>query len=809
MPQHELNGKGRMDAPFLFVYTSPPSEKMNSWLLRKLLDCKIQSTDCRFVSLLNEAPKGANGGILRDQHRDSWPRFAREIQESKPKVVVPLGSAAFYALTGIEESIFHSRGYLIPSNFFRKVEHEEYAQIGTYKTNSKASGARKGDPKYRWIKVTDNPPLADFSGYVIPIYQLDHIRAEAFTVEAALNADLIRARRAVEGDLHRVDDAFTYESSLSEKVKQHEWGQIIAVDVETHGIDNEVLDCVSFSDGEMSATIPWTQEARDYISYLFNLPGHIYALHNSPFDTPRLKQAGVNISNHVERSCIFDTMFAAVVLQPDLLKGLGAVAPMYLDVYPWKWRSLSEANPEFYSAKDAYVTALLARVLMGIAKGLGCYDLLMGTGRHPGPGVMGTISMLTRVSREGILTDRKAAQEWCHHLDRRLMRLMKLWNNNFADVRPSSNPDVKNLFYKTWGFPIQKTKDGGASVDELACMRLREYAKAFKSTSTNEGWQSDPKFTPRLFDLLLAIRETAKALGTYAQPVAESEQNRVHPQYLPAAKDREHGSRSKSKGNTATGRLVAYDPNIQNQPKTARKLFVPDGPDLCFVQADYVRAEPHVMAYSANDHAMIADLKAGDLYERLRERLLKMGHRNIVRKTCKNVFLAGQYLAGAPKVSEMILKQDHVYVPPEECKAILNGIANVYHDVAAFKQYLVIQCEQRGHIVNPFGRTRFFYDRRAAAAVDFWPQSTVGDLMWCVMRPVDDLARSLGGRFVLQVHDSILVEVPKDQVTRVISGMREIMEQKFHCIRQDFFIPVDFETGAPGASWGEMRHACI
>ncbi len=803
--------EGRVDAPYLFLLSHKPSEGMAAWFWQKLLDCGIQKADCRFVYMLDEPPRGSGGNVLKEQARNAWERFSAEVRDSSPRVALPLGSDALYALTGIRQHIFDSRGYVITNAFFRNHVHDGLVQVGTYKAASKATGAKKGDPKMAWREIVGEPLLgSDFAGHVIPLFQLDHIRMEGFAVTAAVNADLFRARRAAEGELNIIDANFHYETNLSHALLSHAWGSVVAVDIETHGVDNEVIDCVSISDGVMSATLKWNIATREYLTRIFldaQDTDRIIALHNSPFDLPRLVQAGVIIPQVVLERHIFDTMFAAVVLQPDLLKALGKVSSVYLDLYPWKWQLLSHANPEFYSAKDAFVTAHLATVLISIMKDMGMWDLFMGANQFPGPGVMATIPMLTRISREGIKVSRDEANTWCRRLSRHGLRLMKLWSRLFPDLNPGSTKDLRELFYGKWDLPPQKTKEDRLSTDELACMRLREYTKLYATgeACATEGWRNDPRFSPRVFDLLLAIRNCSKQLGTYAQPVALTGITRVHPQYLPAAKDHEHTTLSASKGNTATGRLACYNPNIQNQPKRARWLYVPDSPDMCFVQADYTRAEPYVMAYMAQDKNMIADLQSGDLYQRLLERLAAMGYRGMTRKTCKNVFLAGQYLAGPAKVSEMILKQDHTYIDVDTCREVLRGIATAYSDVAAYKRWLVTQCEEIQYIRNPFGRVRFFYDGRGPAAVDFIPQSVVADILWCVMLEIDQVARSLGGRFTLTVHDSILVQVPQARVAEMVAHMRRIMTREFNCVMPGFRIPVEFEHAGPGESWGAVH----
>lgn len=814
--------QGRTDAPYLFVLSHVPTDGLWAWWLQTLLDNQIDVLDCRFVFQHNEAPQGAHAKFLKEQVRTAWPRFAAEIRASSPKVVVPLGSGALQALTGVKEHIFTARGYLIGADLFRPVEHDEFAQVGTYVNASKATGAKKGDAKMKWVVKTDSGLLGDtFPGYVIPMFQLEHITAESFAVMAAVNADLDRAYRAVHDQLDIIDNRFTYATSLNTEVQTHQWGSVVAVDIETHGVNNEVIDCVSFSDGDCTATVPWNVETREFITNIFRLPDTIFALHNSPFDIPRLIQAGVDIPlESVLEKWVFDTMFGGVTIQPDLLKGLGAMASVYLDLFPWKWLLISRADSEKYSAKDAYVTAILAKLLIAIMKDLGTWDLFMGRNGHPGPGVMATLPMLTESSRIGIRTNRPFALAWMRRMEKHLLHLLKMWNRTFGGYNPLSTKDMRRLFYTEWNLPIQRNKEEGISTDELACMKLRQYTREFAThpSADDEGWRHDPRFGRRVFDLLITIRNVQKQIGTYATPVATSTEARVYVEYLPKSKDSDQTTHAQAKGNTSTGRLVAFgvrknphDPkiNIQNQPKFARGMYLPDDDDMCFVQADYVRAEPHVMAYSAGDFAMIEDLRSGDLYTALVARIKESTGLVIKRKTGKNVFLAGQYLAGGPKKSDMILKQEHVYVSPEECNMIQAAIDGTYHDVAAFKQWLISQVQGVGAVGwlrNPFGRVRNFYsDNCAPQAVDFWPQSTVGDIMWCVMLEVHRAAKKYGGRFTLQVHDSIVVQVPKQHVAAMAADMQRIMCRTFDCVAKGFSIPVDFEVAAPGRPWGEVK----
>ena len=145
-----------------------------------------------------------------------------------------------------------------------------------------------------------------------------------------------------------------------------------------------------------------------------------------------------------------------------------------------------------------------------------------------------------------------------------------------------------------------------------------------------------------------------------------------------------------------------------------------------------------------------------------------------------------------------------MYVSPADCLTTSESIWGYYEKTNAYRQLLVSMCEAQKYITNPFGRTRFFHDGRAPAAVDFIPQSVVADILWCVLKPVAEMARRYGGRLVTTVHDSILICVPAAVREAAALEMQQIMQQRFHCVRKNFYIPVTLELGNPGQSWGEL-----
>lgn len=334
-----------------------------TWLLALLKnDCGVEKTDCRFVHLLHEEPAGAHLKPTAKQVATSMPRFRATIEESAPKVIIPMGSEAVRAIMGVQPSkvgIEDIRGYVLDTTYQGKVVDLVKTHIGVYMTSNKAAGRSKGDPKFKMVKTPTAPPTPyNYNGYIIATYSPIQVQKSGYKLMWALRADLDRAVRAANGNLNIINEKLSYYTSLDDAgAREFYAGPMVAFDIETMGIGSRTVQCISFSDGKRTHTIPWNAETRSWVNTQLAIPGILFILHNAAFDIPILRDSGVIFPSYFE---YWDSMFAAVVLQPDLSKGLGRVAPLYLDIRAWKWKHLSEANPELYSAMDSFITYWLA-----------------------------------------------------------------------------------------------------------------------------------------------------------------------------------------------------------------------------------------------------------------------------------------------------------------------------------------------------------------------------------------------------------------------------------------------------------------
>lgn len=151
----------------------------------------------------------------------------------------------------------------------------------------------------------------------------------------------------------------------------------LSVDIETPEKsgkpEDEVLDegteilriNFSWEPGE-GLTVPWTAE---YLHHIQALLAHTrpQVYWNASFDVPRLQAKGIRLGGKA-----LDFMWAWHILQSDLPRGLGFVAPFYSRFGAWK--HLSHTSPGKYAAIDAVQTTRCARGIERDLKSLGQWD---------------------------------------------------------------------------------------------------------------------------------------------------------------------------------------------------------------------------------------------------------------------------------------------------------------------------------------------------------------------------------------------------------------------------------------------------
>jgi len=458
-------------------------------------------------------------------------------------------------------------------------------------------------------------------------------------------------------------------------------------------------------------------------------------------------------------------MMAFGLIQPDLFKGLGRIATIYFDLY--RWKHLSQSEEAKYNAHDAWITRKLYDPIRQDLESTGQLGLFTHT-------IMKTVPTLVEMKRRGIRVSESRLVKWQAYLSKRERRLARLWARGTGGVPHASNPEVARLLYDKLSMPpIRGPKGLSRSVDEYHLERML-------------GRGHDD-----LLRLLLALRKTSKLRGTYAKSNLDWDM-RIHPNYLPARKEDD----DKRKGSAGSGRLAASEPNMQNQPKIARRIYVPSE-GMVFIEADWGQAEPRSTAYLSGDPKLLEALQ-GDLYSRLASQL------GVPRQMAKVGVLATIYACGPKQLGDTFRKAGCA-MSPSEVRDFQRGIATEFPVAWSWREQVMADGRANGYVVNPFTRRRPFNwaSEQGPAMIDYLPQSTVGDCLWAVLRPISEAMEGFGGGLVTTVHDSVLVEVPRRELYSASRALSELMTREFPQVAPGFRLPVDLKWSP--TSWGEME----
>ena len=299
-------------------------------------------------------------------------------------------------------------------------------------------------------------------------------------------------------------------------------------------------------------------------------------------------------------------------------------------------------------------------------------------------------------------------------------------------------------------------------------------------------------------DLITQYREYTKLKSTYldALPKFEDKNGKVHTTYdLDVA---------------ATGRLSSRDPNLQNIPtrtdigNAIRSAFVPK-PGHVFVSADYSQFELRLMAVMAQDKQMIKEFNedidihqatAAEIYGIPLEQVTKDQRRHA--KTVNFGIMYGMSPHGLSIATGMQFG---------EARDFIHKYFELRAPVKTYIEKIIKQGLADGYVQTLFGRRRptpdlkssNFAVREAAkrAAQNMPIQGTEADLMKLAMLAVEKALAGKGEQ-LLQVHDSILVETPKENAEDVATLLKETMEAIY---KLPVALKVDVKVGS---NWGEL-----
>ncbi len=315
---------------------------------------------------------------------------------------------------------------------------------------------------------------------------------------------------------------------------------------------------------------------------------------------------------------------------------------------------------------------------------------------------------------------------------------------------------------------------------------LFEELKLPKGRKTKTGYSTDATVLEDLTGVhpviqpVLDWRIYTKLRSTYVEalPTLIADDGRLHTTFHQAV--------------AATGRLSSSDPNLQNIPirtplgRRIRRAFVAGSPDTVLVAADYSQIELRIIAHVADDvHLKAAFERKADIHRETAATVLKKAPEDITsdeRSMAKMVNFGLAY-----GMSDFGLST-RAGISRQEAQEFISAYFAAYSGISYYMLHIKETARRQGYVTTLLGRKRSIPELHAAngalrgagerMAINMPIQGTAADIVKIAMIRLADRLREGGfrARMLLQVHDELLLEVPRDEVERLLPVLRETME---------------------------------
>ncbi len=320
--------------------------------------------------------------------------------------------------------------------------------------------------------------------------------------------------------------------------------------------------------------------------------------------------------------------------------------------------------------------------------------------------------------------------------------------------------------------------------------------------STNAKVLSDLARDHEIVRLILDWREKSKIKSTYLDTLGPLRRGdgRVHTTYNQTI--------------TATGRLSSSDPNLQNIPtrselgRTVKTAFSA-GEGSVFLAVDYSQIELRLLAHLSGDEHLVRAFNEGeDFHAETAARVFGVPVSEVtpdLRSRAKAVNFGIVYGQQAYGLSQSL------HISMAEARDMIDRYYEAYPGVRTFLDNVVARAKQTGYAETMYGRRRHIPELKAKnpqlrgfgerTAMNHPMQGTAADIIKIAMARVSRRLEEEGfaAHMILQVHDELDFECPVNEVERLTTMVRDVME---HVV--DLHVPLIAEANT-GITWADAK----
>ena len=391
--------------------------------------------------------------------------------------------------------------------------------------------------------------------------------------------------------------------------------------------------------------------------------------------------------------------------------------------------------------------------------------------------------VLFDMEQEGFRTDARVLEalgrQWKEQTENLLKEVYALTGVTFNLNSPQQ---LGKVLFETMGLPHGKKTARGYSTDADTLENLREHHPVIGK--------------------ILEYRQVVKLSSTYVDALLSKmdKDGRIHSFF--------------DQTGTSTGRISSSEPNLQNIPvrtemgREIRRAFIPRDGWVLF-DADYSQIELRILAHLSQDQNMMdAFLKNQDVHTRTASEVFEVPMEKVtgdMRRSAKAVNFGLVY-----GISEFGLARN-IGISRREAGDFISRYFARYPGVKQFMDDAVKTGYQEGCATTVMGRRRMLPELKSSnqnvrafgerAAMNTPVQGTAADIIKLSMVRVHRALKekNLKARLILQVHDELIIECPKDELAKVEALLRDCMENAVQ-----MRVPLSVEA-KHGESWYETK----
>ncbi len=491
---------------------------------------------------------------------------------------------------------------------------------------------------------------------------------------------------------------------------------------------------------------------------------------------------------------LFDTMLAHYLIDADARHGMDMLAQNYLNYLPvsiteligkkgkdqGNMRDVAVEKVKEYAGEDADITLQLKETFEPLIKSISAQQLFEEV-ENP------LVYVLADIEREGVCIDVEGLKTYSIDLEKDILALEKQIYEK-AGVR----------------FNIASPKQLG----EVLFDKLHLDPKA-KKTKTGQYQTGEDVLTAlankhEVPNLVLEFRGLQKLKSTYVDALPlmiNPKTGRIHTSYNQAV--------------AATGRLSSNNPNLQNIPirtekgREVRKAFIPSSAGHVILSADYSQIELRIIAEISKDPAMLdAFAKGLDIHTSTAANVYGVKLEEVtpeMRRNAKAVNFGIIYGQSAFGLSQ------NLGISRKEAAEIIEQYFITFANIKQYMTETIQFARENGFVQTILGRRRYLRDINSANqtvrgfaernAINAPIQGSAADMIKKAMIDVhQDLKNhQLKTKMIMQVHDELVFDVPKNEIEQV----KQIVEIRMkNAIKTK--VPIVVESGT-GNNWLEAH----